>query len=63
MAAEWIRAFISVGVEQRGRHKTLATDIGDHRILAAERHFDAETVQSVSHRLHRVETLDLQQFA
>ena len=63
MATERIRAFVSLGIENRGRHQALATDIGDHRVLAAERHADTVAVQSVPHRLHRLEALDLKQFA
>ena len=63
MATERIGAFVSVGIENRGGHQALATDIGDHRVLAAERHADTVAVQSVPHRLHRLEAFDLKQFA
>ena len=63
MATERIGAFVSIGIESRGRHQALPTDIGDDRVLAAKRHVDAETVQPVPHRLHRLEAFELQQFA
>ena len=63
MATKRIGAFVSLGIENRGGHHALATDIGDHRVLAAERHADTVAVQSVPHRLHRLEALDLKQVA